>query len=150
MEQTYPFVLGPDEKILYDLTPIPAVKAYLTVGIIFIMLVSFLGIVFIPFAPLFAKQTYSQYHYWITNKRVIYKKGFLGYKIKSIPYTRISDVIVSHSFFESLFGISSVNIQTMAGQISNNVNGAEAALLGVENPEKIAAIILENIHAATK
>ena len=148
-KDNYPFVLAPDEKILYDLTPVPAVKAYLTVGIALLLLVTFVGIVLIPFAPLLANQVYSQYHYWITDKRVVYKKGFLGYKVKSIPYARISDVIVSRSFFETLFGIASVNLQTLAGQISNDVGGAEASLLGVENPEEIAEVILEHVHRAT-
>lgn len=87
---------------------------------------------------------YGKQMYWITNKRVIYKRGFLGYKITSIPFERISDVIISRSFLENIFGFGSLHIQTLAGQMSGpNKMGAEGVLLAIPDPENVQEVIFE-------
>lgn len=86
---------------------------------------------------------YKNEHYWITNKRIVIRRGLLGYKIVSVPYNKISDIIVSHSFIERLFGLSSVHIQTLAGQFSRSPWGAEISLVGLENADEVAKLITQ-------
>lgn len=87
--------------------------------------------------------SYKQRYYWVTNKRVIFRRGTFGYKISSLPYERISDVIISRTFWETTFGFGSVKIQTMAGQISQNSGGSEGYLQAVPEPEKVQELILD-------
>ena len=90
----------------------------------------------IVLAWILATVSYGKYQYWITNKRVICKRGILGYTISSIPYERVSDVIVSRTFFERLFGFGSVHVQSLAGQITHHGRlGAEGSMLAVADPE---------------
>jgi uncharacterized membrane protein YdbT with pleckstrin-like domain len=168
------FRLSEDEKIIEDIKPLPALKWYflLTNFIAVILLVVVLIILFLPtllavifvgpyailgffvalsillfvffLAYLFAHLRYTKQHYWITNKRVIFKRGLIGYAITSVPYERISDVIVSRSFLERLLGFGSVFLQTMTGQISPQQRfGAETALLAVPDPEGLQQRIFE-------
>ena len=95
----------------------------------------------IPF--IFAKIAYSKFHYWITNKRVITKSGLIGYRVTSIPLERISDIVISRTFLETLCGISSLHIQSFAGQITRGSRiGSEGQLLAITNPESTQNKIL--------
>ncbi|MBR9678240.1 MAG: PH domain-containing protein [Nanoarchaeota archaeon] len=167
-----PFNLQEGEKIVKEIKPVPAYKWYLfipsfllslfTIGfmampiffvagqlLLWIPLALLLGITFFPYA--YAMLRYSKQNYWITNKRVIYMRGLIGYTINSIPLDRISDVTISRSFFESLLGFGSVMIQSLAGQIAYNRRmGAEGSLTAVSNPEGLQKEIFELVSKHRK
>ncbi len=84
-----------------------------------------------------------QQRYWLTNRRAIYKHGFFGYEINSMPLEAVADVIVSRTALERLFGFGSVHIQTEAGQSSWVRYGAEGSFLAVPAPEKLQSKIFE-------
>ena len=152
-----PFNLRSDEKIEFEIKPVEKLKNFFKMQIFitgsFPALVTLFGIPLIPFiyflAVWLAKKKYEQSMYWITNKRIVYKRGIFGYKITSIPYGRVSDVIISRTWFENLFGIASLNVQTLAGQVSRNTGGSEGNLAGVPNPEELQEKILQNMETAT-
>lgn len=103
------------------------------------------------FALIPAKLKYGKRMYWITNQRIIVKRGFVGYRINSIPLERISDVLISKSFLENLFDSNSIHIQTLAGQYTPTAgHGSEGDLLAVPNPESIQQLILELIREKRK
>lgn len=109
--------------------------------ILFILLIIGIGVVFICIWG--SEKAYSQRYYWITTKRIIYRRGFLGYSISSLPYERIADVILTRGWLESLFGFGSLQIQTLAGQISRGAAGSEGHLQAIPDPEKVQTIILK-------
>src|SRR3989338_3953293 len=95
-------------------------------GIGFLVLVSFFNSVYSIFLGLLlyavgviilaaiigfvlADSAYRKRHYWITNKRVVVKSGLIGYSLSSIPLERVSDVIISRSFLERIFGFASLH-----------------------------------------
>ena len=64
---------------------------------------------------------------------------------------RISDVMVSRTFLERIFGFGSVLIQSLAGQITYGRRlGAEGSLLAVPDPEGIQKLIFELIKKKRK
>jgi len=163
------FQLQGGEKIVKDIKPLPVLKWYFFLpGVIFLffMLVGFmiplfflgrtlLGMfIFVALAALMylvANNQYKYQHYWITNKRVLYRRGILGYRISSIPLERISDVIVSRTFIERIFGFGSVLIQSLAGQITyRHKLGAEGSLLAVPKPEETQKLIFDLIKKKRK
>ena len=117
----------------------------LEAGLIIIILIVLFGIVF----PIIgAELTYRKRHYYITNRRIIIKRGFIGHTINSIPYERVSDVLISRSFWESLFGFGSLNVQSLAGQMTMRAGGkfgAEGAIQGIKNPERLQKLIFDLI-----
>jgi len=166
------FELQEGEKVIKDIKPLPVLKWYFfitsAVGL-FIFMVFFVWILFILpaislifgfiFLVLFvifylvANNRYNYQHYWITNKRVLCRRGILGYRISSIPLERISDVIVSRTFWERVFGFGSVLIQSLAGQITlNRYNrlGAEGSLIAIPDPEGLQKLIFELIKKKRK
>jgi len=97
---------------------------------------------------------YAKEHYWITNKRIVYKRGMFGYRITSIPYERVSDVMISKTFTEQIFGISSLHVQSLAGQVTGAWQGsglgAEGSLNAIENPEETQELIFTLIKQKRK
>ncbi len=99
----------------------------------------------------FASLRYNKRMYWITNKRIICKRGLIGYRINSIPFERISDVLISRSFIESLFGFGSVHVQSLAGQYSYRGRyGSEGNLMAVADPEGTQKLIFDLIKQKRK
>lgn len=135
--EVLPFRLQNGETIIRELKPqflgfmiIKAHKDYLTllglvvvlITAIFILrssLVGFWGeILLLPFfiillvliislKPLIQ---YGKSWYWITNHRVIGKKGFLGYSVNSVPLENVADVVITRTLLDRLLGLSSLII----------------------------------------
>jgi len=97
-----------------------------------------LSAILTPVFWLIAKNLYNYRYYWITNKRVICKRGLLGYTIASVPYERISDIIVTRRFLERLLGFGSLYIQSLAGQI-----GMEITFQAVPDPEGTQKLLFD-------
>jgi membrane protein YdbS with pleckstrin-like domain len=116
----------------------------------------FITIFFIVLPFVIAHLIYKKQYYWITNKRVIYKNGLLGYRISSIPLERISDIILTRTFFENLFGFGSLHIQSLAGQFSGYARGSgrrlgsEGQLLAIPDPEGLQKLVFELIKKKRK
>jgi uncharacterized membrane protein YdbT with pleckstrin-like domain len=163
------FQLQEGEKVIKDIKPLPILKWYFFLPglfFIFFLLIGFmipllfLGRTFLGIAVLLiltgimyliANNQYNYQHYWITNKRVMYRRGILGYRISSIPLERISDVIVSRTFIERIFGFGSIMIQSLAGQVTYRQRlGAEGSLLAIPNPEGTQKLIFELIKKKRK
>lgn len=172
------FRLQEGEKIVEAIKPLPSLKWFFFVkaiiGWVFFVLLFgawfFLGsfkslgalvfslvgfsiiillILVVPY--ILAVLKYNKRFYWITNKRVVGKSGLVGYKVNSIPLERISDLIISRSFLESLFGFGSVHIQTLAGQVSVRGRfGAEGNFQAVPDPEGLQQKVFELIKKKRK
>jgi uncharacterized membrane protein YdbT with pleckstrin-like domain len=102
----------------------------------------------IPLIVIFVRYNWEKY--WITNKRIIRRAGFIGHNFYSVPLERISDVMISRSLWEKIFGIGSLHIQTLAGQASYGAMGTETALLALPNPEETQKLIMELVEAKRK
>ena len=128
------------EEVIFSLRPYRFVR-YAVVS----AAVTIVGIVFIPLAFLWAVIAKRRYHYWLTNKRVVWCHGFIGYRIRSVPLERIADVVISRTFPELVAGISSIDIRDMTGQTQPEM-GLGAKWIGVKNAPEIQKRILEEIR----
>jgi len=106
--------------------------------------IAIVGIPFVPFAFIWASIAKRRYHYWLTNKRVIWCHGFIGYQVRSVPLERIADVVISRTFPEMVAGISSIDIRDMTGQTQSKA-GLGAKWIGVKDAPEIQKRILEQI-----
>jgi len=131
------------EEVIFSLRP------YRFVWFAFVQTaITIVGIPFSPLALIWASIAERRYHYWLTNKRVIWCHGFIGYQVRSVPLERIADVIISRTLPEMVAGISSIEIRDMAGQtqIRNAFSsGASAKWIGVKDAPEIQKRILEQI-----
>lgn len=163
------FVLSKDEKVLKEIKPSTNLKRYLLItyflfslaivhiyaiplilgitaandvdGSVILMIIFIYFLISLLITKLLANAAYNKYYYWITNKRIISKKGIIGYKVVSTSIKRIADVTFSNTFLESISGITSLRIQSIGS--SQKVEGA---LYGVTNPEQISKLISDLIE----
>lgn len=174
MEEKRPFFnLQDGEKVIRAIKPAPALRNYMFARWLFFTLLVGVWLIWLPFmiphiqksvAAVFviasvsllvglihvlAGNAYRNQQYWITNKRIVYKRGIFGYRITSIPFERISDIMISRTLLERIFGFGSLLVESLAGQISNGT-GPEGQLLAVEDPEKLQEEIFELVKAKRK
>ena len=132
------------EEMLLSLRPYRFVRYAAMVS-----LISVIGIVFVPIALIWGKIAVRRYHYWLTNKRVIWCHGFIGYRVRSVPLERITDVVISRTLPEMMAGISSIEIRDMTGQMTAPV-GLGGKWIGVEDAPEIQKRILEQIRVVNE
>lgn len=133
-----PFVLQDGEKIVKELKPqmigflvIRNFGPYVMLTLIFVLALALmpilgqpvLGLVvaflIVPAVALIVTikpyVTYLQFKYWVTNHRVIGRRGVIGYSIDSIPLENVTDVVITRSVLDRLLGIASLIVVPMAG-----------------------------------
>lgn len=93
--------------------------ALLPVFILFLILI-------IGLKPLIS---YGKSWYWITNHRVIGKRGFLSYNIDSIPLENVTDVVITRTLLDRFLGLSSLIIVPMGGNSTTGGNTANERAL---------------------
>jgi uncharacterized membrane protein YdbT with pleckstrin-like domain len=129
------------EEVIFSLRPYRFVRFAVVQSAITII-----GIPFVPFAFIWASIAERRYHYWLTNKRVIWCHGFIGYQVRSVPLERIADVVISRTFPEMVAGISSIDIRDMTGQTQlRSAFSSGAKWIGVKDAPEIQKRILEQI-----
>ena len=128
------------EEVIFSLRPYRFVRYAVTMAAITIV-----GIVSIPLVLLWAVIARRRYHYWLTNKRVIWCHGFIGYQVRSVPLERIADVVISRTLPEMLSGMSSIDIRDMTGQTQLRTGFSAAKWVGVKDAPEIQKRILEQI-----
>ena len=131
------------EQVIFSLRPYRFVR-YAVVS----AAITVVGILAVPVVLVWAVIARRRYHYWLTNKRVIWCHGFIGYKVRSVPLERIADVVISRTLPEMAAGISSIDIRDMTGQQLGRDLGAK--WIGVENAPEIQKRILEQIKAVNE
>jgi len=92
---------------------------------------------------------YKKYHYWVTDKRVVWRHGLIGYSVTSVPLERISDVAVSRTFWEKVCGVGGVVVKEM-GAVPKygypywyGVGWGFPTMIAVPDPEEMQKQILE-------
>lgn|GEM_PF-1411474 len=111
-----------------------------------------LAAVFITLTLLLTNLMYKNYHYWVTDQRVVWKHGVIGYSITSVPLERISDVTISRTFWERICGVSSLIIKEMGAApkyygypYGYGFGLGFPTMIAVPNPEEMQKQILELI-----
>ena len=99
------------------------------------------GIVLLPFVWVFSKIANSKFRFWLTNRRIILSSGFIGFKVRSIPLERISDVSLSRTLPEMLSGVSSLVVRDMTGEADSG-----ASMVAIDNAADYQRQILEEVR----
>ncbi len=176
--QSLPFHLQENEKIIQQIKPskvfillnsISTFFLFFFFGIFisifsFVRTFKFLGLFFVLifafgfalFSLVMSVIRYSKERYWITNQRVIFQRGFLGYSITSLPLERIVDVVISRSFIQQIFNAPSLHLDTFgsgivgAGGYYGQNAVSKGSMLAISNPEGLQKEILELVKKKRK
>ena len=95
-----------------------------------------------------ANLMYKKHRYWVTDQRVVWRHGIIGYRITSVPLERISDVAVSRTFLETICGVGGVVVREMTGEVKygywyGGVGRVFPTMIAVPDPEEMQRRILE-------
>ncbi len=122
-------------KTLGSYVALAALTIFAIIGaIVFneLYLVVTIGIVAVPAIALIIGLgpyiAYGKSWYWITNRRVVGKRGFFGYSVDSIPLDNVTDVVLTRTLLDRLLGLSSLMIVPMSSSStgrSRENSGAE-------------------------
>jgi len=135
--------LLPGEEVLF--TGEPDRKAIVNAAMAGLALVNvfmfFMFIWFLPVQWLMARESARRHRYFVTNQRVIVTDGLVGYKTRSVPLERISDVQIGCTWAERMFEIRSVIVRDMTGEAQGG-----AKMQGVANANAIQELILNEVR----
>ena len=137
IDPDFGIMLMDEEELILSVKP---TRAFITYGMV-VSCFTIIGIPLLPFILPFIHLAYGKYRYWLTNRRVILGYGVIGYRVRSIPLERISDVALSRTFPELLAGVTSVIIRDMTGQTHEG-----KSLFAVDNAPEIQKRILEEVR----
>lgn len=112
------------------------------------LLVGIFTIVMLPFFPLawlIARAFVRKHGYWLTDSRVIVTNGIIGFRTRSIPLERVSDVAISSNWLEKWMGLQSVVVRDMTGEAMSG-----ATMLASGDASKLQHEILDRVHAVNR
>ncbi|MEM3504471.1 MAG: PH domain-containing protein [Nitrososphaeria archaeon] len=110
-----------------------------------------LVVIFTALTLVLVNLMYEKHHYWVTDQRVVWRHGVIGYSITSVPLERISDVTISRTFWERICGVSSLVVKEMGavpkyyGYYGYSFGWGFPTMIAVPNPEEMQKQILELI-----
>ena len=112
------------------------------------LLVGLFTIVMLPFFPLawlVARAFVHKHGYWLTDSRVIVTNGIIGFRTRSIPLERVSDVAISCNWLEKWMGLQSVVVRDMTGEAMSG-----ATMLAATDATRLQHEILDHVHAVNR
>ncbi len=136
-----------EEVILNEASFNPKVKTYIFFVVLFYLIISFIGIVIIPFWILGLGQWLSGKFFktlscQITNKNLKFSKGLILHVEKTIPVENIQDLSFVGGPVLRYFGLTMIKIET-AGGGGGHHNQNMMSMLGINDAEKFKKQILQ-------
>lgn len=146
LDEELNIALLPGEELLVEGHPDRRPLAgYLSLAWTFALAFTCFGLLALPLV-LWAARVYAHKHkYWITSNRVIVANGLIGYRVRSIPLERISDIVVRQGWMEKLFGLTSIVVRDMTGEAQTG-----AALMAVPDAPKMQAHVLDYVRQVNR
>ncbi|MEO7093842.1 MAG: PH domain-containing protein [Polyangiales bacterium] len=130
------------EDVLFVGEPVAGPLAtYLTLQYIFVACFTCFGVALLPFLYFIARRFVRRHRYWVTSSRVVVATGIWGFRVRSVPLERVSDVVVSSGWLERLFGQRSIVVRDMTGEAQGG-----AIMMAVPDAVALQTLILEEVR----
>lgn len=140
--------LQPGETVLLEGGPSPRQTTSLALGTGLVCLLSVVGAPFALLAPLIARQAMAQHRWWLTDRRLVVRTGFIGWTVRSVPLARVVDVTTTASWWDLLFGVQHIVVRDMTGEVGGNHVASGLKLMGLEDVGPVADAVLDAITPA--
>ena len=79
-------------------------------------------------------------HYWITNQRLVVRRGILARREQTARFDRIQNVSITQSLMDRLLKVGAVSFDT-AG---TDERASDFTFMGISDPESVVRIVHEN------
>lgn len=146
LDEEFGLALMEGEEVLMEGRPIARpLERYLLFATIAILLFTVVGMLGIPIAIAAIRAYVRKHRYWLTTSRVIVTTGIIGFRARSIPLERVSDVAISCDWLEKLMGMRTVVVRDMTGEALSG-----ATMRAFEDPSALQQRILDEVHAVNR
>lgn len=146
LDEEFGLSLMEGEEVLMAGRPqVGPLQRYLMLTTALVMFFTVFGLIGLPLAYLIVKAYVNKHRYWLTNSRVIVTTGIIGYRARSIPLERVSDVAISCDWLEKLLGMRTVVVRDMTGEAMSGAN-----MRAFEDPSALQHRILDEVHQVNR
>ncbi len=146
LDEEFGLALMEGEEVLVAGRPQPGpLRRYLMLVTALVMFFTVFGFIGLPLAYVIVRAYVNKHRYWLTNSRVIVTTGIIGYRARSIPLERVSDVAISCDWLEKLLGMRTVVVRDMTGEAMSGAN-----IRAFERPNELQQKILDEVHKVNR
>ncbi len=148
LEEEFGLALMEGEKVLVEGRPTANLHRYLMLYVVLFMVltvVGMVGLLALPLVGVLVRAYVKKHRYWLTSSRVVVTTGIIGFRARSIPLERVSDVAISCNWLEKLMGLRSVVVRDMTGEALSG-----ATMFAYEKPSELQQQILDEVHAVNR
>lgn len=146
LEEEFGLALMDGEEVLLAGRPqVSKLQRYLLLTTLMVMLFTVVGVLGFPIAYLIVRAYVNKHRFWLTNSRVIVTTGIIGFRARSIPLERVSDVAISCDWLEKALGMRTVVVRDMTGEAMSGAN-----MRAFENPSELQQQILDQVHKVNR
>tara|TARA_R110000868_G_scaffold304437_22_gene565429 strand:- start:6594 stop:7121 length:528 start_codon:yes stop_codon:yes gene_type:complete len=128
----------------------PKLKTYFNLYGVFMMLIMFITIPFIPiwliFAPIFINKYFERLECELTSRSLRFKKGFIVQTEKTIPLDKIQDLTFKEGPLLKKLGLSILRIETAGNSASA---GADLSLIGIVDSHDFRQMVFDQRDKVT-
>ncbi len=134
-----------ENVIIREATFNPAVKTYIFLVVVFFLIITFIGIIILPFWLLGLGQWLSNKFFHTLKCQLSYKnlkfsKGLILHIEKTIPLENIQDVSFIGGPVLRAFGLTMIRVETAGGGGKHNSN--MMSMIGINDSEEFKELIL--------
>lgn len=128
----------------------PRIKKYVLYTVLFVLVVTVIGIIFIPFWLLLGKSYINRYynslHCELTTRALHFKKGVWFHTERTIPLDKIQDLTFREGPLLRYLGLSTLRVET-AGQSAQAA--ADLSLTGIVKAQEFRGKVLDQRDIVT-
>lgn len=134
-----------ENVIIKEATFNPAVKTYIFLVVVFFLIISFIGIIFLPFWLLGLGQWLSNKFFHtlkcqLSHKNLKFSKGLILHIEKTIPLENIQDLSFIGGPILRAFGLTLIRIETAGG--GGKHSQSQMSMIGINDAENFKDLIL--------
>lgn len=134
-----------ENYIIRQATFNPKVKTYIFIVVMFYLIVSFIGIIVLPFwifglGQWLSNKFFNTLKCELGNKHLKFSKGFILHIEKTIPLENIQDLSFIGGPILRSFGLTMIKVETAGGGGAHQSN--MMSMIGIENAEDFKNLIL--------
>lgn len=134
-----------EEVLLAGRPQVGPLQRYFMMTTLLVMFFTLFGLLGAPLAYLIVRAYVKKHRYWLTNSRVVVTTGIIGFRARSIPLDRVSDVSISCDWLEKLMGMRTVVVRDMTGEALSGAN-----MRAFEAPAELQQKILDQVHRVNR
>lgn len=146
LDEEFGLSLMEGEEVLLQGRPDPGpLQRYFMLTTLLVMFFTVFGLLGLPLAYLIVRAYVNKHRYWLTNSRVVVTTGIIGFRARSIPLERVSDVAISCDWLEKMMGMRTVVVRDMTGEALSGAN-----MRAFSNPTELQQQILDQVHRVNR